>query len=149
MNNQDFTTTILVDQTPKEAFDAINNVRGWWSENIIGNTDEINSEFTYKAKDLHRCTMRLIEAESGEKVIWLVLDNYFSFASDQSEWKDTKISFEISKQDDKTQIRFAHIGLVPEHECFDICQNAWSGYINNSLRDLIATGKGQPNRKED
>jgi len=149
MNNQDFTTTILVDQTPQEAFDAINNVRGWWSENITGGTEKINDEFTYKAKELHRCTMKLIEVVPDKKIVWLVLDNYFSFVNDQSEWKNTKIIFEISKQGDKTQIRFTHQGLVPGHECFDICQNAWTGYINNSLRDLIAIGKGQPNRKEE
>ncbi len=29
MATSDFTTTILVDQTPREVFDAITNVRGW------------------------------------------------------------------------------------------------------------------------
>jgi len=29
MNTSDYTATIVVDQSPKEAFDAIINVRGW------------------------------------------------------------------------------------------------------------------------
>jgi predicted phosphohydrolase len=149
MNNQDFTTTILVDQSPKEAYDAIVNVRGWWSENIKGSTDKLNEEFTYSAKDLHRCTMKMTEAMPGKKAVWLVLDNYFNFTKDQREWDGTNISFDISEKDGKTQIKFAHNGLVPGMECYQICENAWSGYINNSLRDLITTGKGQPNEKED
>ena len=90
MNNQDFTTTILVDQTPQEAFDAINNVRGWWSENITGGTEKINDEFTYKAKELHRCTMKLIEVVPDKKIVWLILDNYFSFVNDQNIRLDTR-----------------------------------------------------------
>lgn len=148
MKTQDYTATILVDETPKQAFDAINNVRGWWSEEVEGGTEKLNNEFTYHYKDVHRCKMKLIEVIPGKKVVWLVLENYFDFTEDQTEWTGTKVSFEISEQDGKTQIRFAHLGLIPEFECFDICSNAWGGYINHSLRNLIATGKGQPNQKE-
>ena len=148
MSTQDFTTTLLVDQSPKEVFDAINNVRGWWSEEIEGSTEKLNDEFTYHYQDVHRCKMRLIEVVPDKKVVWLVLDNYFNFTKDKSEWKGTKVIFEISQQGAQTQIHFTHQGLVPEYECYDICFNAWTQYIQQSLRSLITTGKGQPNPKE-
>ena len=147
MNNQNFTTTLLVGQTPEEVFNAINNVRGWWSEEIEGNTNKLNDEWAYHYEDVHRCKMKIIELIPNKKIVWLVMDNYFNFTKDKSEWMDTKIIFEISKKDNKTQIHFTHQGLVPQYECFDICSNAWGQYIQHSLQSLITTGKGQPNGK--
>ena len=147
MTTPDFTATLLVDQTPKQVFDAINNVRGWWSEEIEGGTNKLNDEFKYHYEDVHRCKMKIIELVPNEKVVWYVLDNYFKFTKDKNEWKDTKIIFEISQQDNKTQLRFTHLGLVPQYECYEICRDAWTNYIQNSLRNLITTGKGQPNGK--
>jgi hypothetical protein len=143
-----FNTTIVVDQSPKEVFDAINNVRGWWSANIEGGTEKLNDEFSYKYKDVHHCSMKLTEVIPDQKVVWLVMDNYFNFIRDQSEWKGTKIIFEISKKDDQTQLHFTHEGLTPEYECYEICFDAWTDYIQNSLRNLISTGKGTPNPAE-
>ena len=148
MNDQHFTTTFMVDQTPEEAIGAIKNVRGWWSEEIEGSTDKLGDEFTYRYKDVHSCKMKLIEVIPHKKVVWLVVDNYFNFTEDKSEWKGTRITFEVSEKDNQTEIRFTHLGLVPEYECFDICSNAWGSYMNGSLRTLITTGKGQPNPKE-
>ncbi len=148
MSTLDFSTVLLVNQSPKEAFDAINNVRGWWSEEVEGGTDKLNDEFTYHYKDVHRCKMKLIEVIPEKKVVWLVLDNYFSFTKDKSEWRDTKVIFEIEEKDNKTQIRFTHKGLVPEYECFDICSDGWNQYIRQSLFSLITTGKGKPNTKK-
>lgn len=149
MSNQSFTSTIVVDKSPKEAFDAINNVRGWWSEQIDGGTEHLNDEFTYRRLDLHSCKMRLTEVVPDKKVSWLVLDNNFNFTHDQSEWIGTKPTFEISKKDNKTEIRFTHEGLVPGHECYNICHDAWSFYIQKSLHNLIMSGKGEPNERED
>lgn len=148
MDTKGYTTSFTVDRTPKEVFDAINNVRGWWSEEIEGSADELGAEWTYRYQEVHRCTMKTTELVPGKKIAWHVLDNYFDFTKDESEWEGTDIIFEISKKNDKTEIRFTHQGLVPEYECFDICSNAWGSYINGSLRSLITTGKGKPNRKE-
>jgi len=145
MTMTDFSTTLLVDQTPKEAFNAINNVRGWWSENIEGGNDE----FIYHYKDVHYCKIKVIELVPDQKVVWLVLDNYFKFTENKSEWKGTKIVFDISQKDNQTEIRFTHEGLVPQYECYEICREAWTNYIQDSLHNLITTGKGQPNSKED
>ncbi len=48
MTTPDFNTTFSVDQTLNAVFNAINNVRGWWSEIIEGGTDKLNDEFTYQ-----------------------------------------------------------------------------------------------------
>jgi len=148
MTTSDFTTSILVDQTPEEVFTAVNNVRGWWSEEIEGGTTKLNDEFTYHYQDVHRCKMKITEFIPGRKVAWQVLDNYFSFTHDKEEWKGNRIVFEISAKDNKTELKFTQVGLVPGYECYDICQNAWSTYIQKSLYSLITSGEGQPNRKD-
>jgi len=148
VRHQDFTTSFSVDQTPEEAFAAINNVRGWWSEEIEGGTDKLNDEFTYRYKDVHHCKIKLTEVIPGKRVVWLVLENYFNFTEDKTEWLGTEMCFEISENDGKTEIRFTHRGLVPEYECFEICSNSWGFYVNGSLRSLITSGDGQPNRSD-
>ena len=60
--NPNFTTTIAVEQSPEEAFGAINNPRGWWSENIEGSTANLGDEWTYRYKDTHlfRCMFQRV-----------------------------------------------------------------------------------------
>jgi len=148
MKDQDYTAAISVDQSPQQAYAAIINPRGWWSEEIAGGTDKLNAEFDYRYRDIHRCRMKVTELVPGKRVAWLCLENDFSFVEDKSEWKGTKIVFDIARKGDKTEVRFTHQGLVPAYECFEVCSDAWSTYIRGSLKSLIATGKGHPNQKE-
>jgi hypothetical protein len=146
--SQNLTAAFTVDQTPEEAFAAINNVRGWWSGDIEGGTGKLGDIFTYRYQDVHYSKQEITEFIPGKKVAWHVLDGYLNFVEDKTEWTGTDITFDISKRGDKTEVRFTHIGLVPEVECFNACSSAWGFYITGSLRSLIATGKGEPNRKE-
>jgi hypothetical protein len=139
----------VVNQSPAEVFKAIKNISGWWSAGIEGRTDKLNDEFIYHYKDLHYAKMKLIELVPDQKVVWLLLDNHFKFTKDKSEWIGTNLVFDISRKDDQTEVRFTHEGLVPQYECYEVCKEAWTSYIQDSLYSLITTGKGQPSAEED
>ena len=94
----DFITGFSIEQSPKEVYDAINNVRGWWSENIEGSTDKLNVEWTYKQKDLHMCKMKIVEMIPEKRVVWLVMENHFSFTKDKSDVKGSGLGLSISKR---------------------------------------------------
>ncbi len=146
MTDQSYTASFLVDKTPQEVFDAVNDVRGWWGEDIEGCNDKVGDEFTYRVGDIHYSKLEVIERVPGEKIAWRVLDNRMNFVSDQTEWVGTTISFEISPNGDQTEVRFTHDGLVRRYECFDVCSDAWGSLMRHSLPSLITTGKGYPYR---
>ncbi|MES2388126.1 MAG: hypothetical protein V4543_08995 [Bacteroidota bacterium] len=147
-DEKDFTSGFTTNKSAMEVYNAINNVRGWWSENIQGSTDTLGEAFNYSFKDIHRSKIKVTELVPGKKIEWLVLDNYFSILKDQNEWTGNVISFEISEDAGKTTLFFTHKGLTPAYECYEICFDAWTGYITGSLLNHVNTGKGQPNPKE-
>lgn len=147
MDDENYRTTFVVDQTPEEVFKSISNVRDWWSEEVEGDTDKAGSVFYYSMKDVHRGTFKITEFVPGKRIVWHVLQNYFNFIADTTEWTNTDIVFEISKKGDKTEVVFTHVGLKPTEECYVVCHDAWGFYINTSLHDLIVKGVGEPNSK--
>lgn len=144
MTTQDFTANLLLDATPDQVFDAITNVRGWWSEDIEGSTDKLGAVFVFRFEDHHRSTHEITELVRGKRVVWKIIDAQINFVADKTEWNGTQVVFDIERQGDKTALRFTHVGLAPAIECYGKCSRAWSFHLG-SLRELITTGKGQPN----
>jgi hypothetical protein len=145
MDTHSFTTSFTVDQSPAQIFAAITDVRGWWSGEIVGRTDKLGEEFTYRYQDLHRSRQKITELVPGKKVVWRVLDSEINFVKDKTEWNGTEIVFEIGTKNGQSELRFTHVGLAPRIQCYGKCAGAWGFYINESLRKLITTGKGEPN----
>lgn len=148
MKQTNFSTSLLVEESPQKVFDAINNVKAWWSENIDGNTRHLQAEFFYNYKDVHACKIRIVEFVPARRIVWLVLENHFNFTKDQSEWKGNRLVFDITEENKKTKLNFTQEGLVPTYECYQVCSDAWTSYIQGSLKELITTGQGKPNTKE-
>ena len=148
MQNQSFTITVLVDQSPNQVFEFINNVREWWTgkPGVEGNTHQVGDEFTYRYGNLHYSKQKVVELVPGKKIVWLVTESNLSFIDNKDEWTGTRITFDIfDRNNNKTEIVFTHVGLVPAIECYNDCSNARSSYVNNSLKKFIASQKVQTN----
>jgi hypothetical protein len=144
MKKQDFNTSFTVDRSPEEVFKAINDVRGWWSGEVDGDTDRLGAEFTYRYTGMHTSTQKVTEFVPGKKVVWHVTDAELTFVKDKKEWVGTDIVFEIAREGGKTELRFTHAGLIPAFECYGGCSNAWGTLVGTNLRNLITSGKNQP-----
>jgi hypothetical protein len=140
----DYRTELTVDHTPEEVYAAVIDVRGWWAENVVGDTAIAGSEFEYAYQDVHVCRIRVTDAVPGERVEWLVLQNRFSFTEDPAEWVGTRMVFDLRRSGCGTTLTFTHVGLVEDHECFGVCVRGWDFYIRQSLRELVETGTGRP-----
>jgi hypothetical protein len=150
MKNQNFTLSFSVDQSPEEVFNTILQVHKWWSglygEEFEGKAEKVGDEFSFRAGGgAHYSKQKLIELVAGKKIVWLVTDSELTFLKKKNEWTGTKLIFDISRSGSKTQINFTHEGLVPEIECYDSCNPAWTSYLLDKLLPLIAGAKEKVN----
>ncbi|MCP2244498.1 SRPBCC family protein [Lentzea aerocolonigenes] len=139
-----YSTSYTVEQSPDEVYAAVLDVRSWWTGEVEGGTDEEGAEFTYRHPPQHYSRQRVTELEPGRRVVWRVTDSHLSFVSVPDEWTGSEIVFDIAAVDGGTELRFTHVGLVPDVECFGACSTGWLHYVGGSLHSLITTGRGLP-----
>ena len=139
-----YTTSYVVDQSPQEVFEAILDVGSWWTGKIEGRADEVGAEFAYRHPPQHYSLQRVAELEPARRVVWRVTDSHLDFVPEPDEWTGTEIVFDIMPAGLGAELRFTHVGLVPDVECYDACSTGWTHYINGSLRSRITTGEGLP-----
>jgi len=144
MESQDYTVQFTVDLTSHEVFNHINNVTTWWTDDLKGQSHKLNDLFTVQFADIHISTQKIVELIPDKKIIWLVTDSNLSFVEKKHEWTNTQIVFELTNDNNKTQIKFTHMGLVPAVQCYDGCSKGWDYYIKGSLFKLLTEGKGTP-----
>ncbi len=147
MTDRSFTMTMIVHQPAEKVFAAIINPRAWWGEGIVGETAKLNGEFIYRHSSFHISTQKITELVPNKKLVWKIIQSELSFVAHKSEWDGTEVVFDISKNGQNTELKVTHAGLVPQFECFEACSGGWSFYLNDSLRKLIETGRGEPDPK--
>ncbi|MEO6328369.1 MAG: SRPBCC domain-containing protein [Ginsengibacter sp.] len=143
MKKGSYTNSFKSSKTPEAVFELLLDIEQWWfgvyEETIQGDSKKINDEFIFKAGDgAHYSKQKLIELIPNKKIVWLVTDSKLTFVGDTGEWTGTRISFDISTEENQTTITFTHDGLVPQIECFRECSNGWTKYLEK-LKTNLAT----------
>ena len=130
--------------SPQEAFDKISRVQEWWAKNFEGESRKVNDVFTVRFASGDMYKIRIAEIDSNNRIVWQVIDSFQGWVKNTSEWKGTKIVWEINERKDGTSIDMIHIGLVPEIECFNRCKMGWDYLTHESLSKFLTEGKGLP-----
>ena len=143
MKTQDYTSTITVNVSPQEAFEAISRITGWWVTKVEGESLAVGDVFTLPMNNTW-VKLKVAEAVPGRRIVWDVVDSYLAWVEDKSEWTGTKIVWDITSDGAATTITMTHVGLMPEVECYDVCQAGWTHHVQESLKSLLTEGKGNP-----
>lgn len=145
MEKNNYHRTFTVNASPAEAMKKISQIDLWWIKKFSGNAEKLNDVFTvpFNAEGAF-VNFRVSELEPDRKAVWEVTDCYLPWFNDKKEWNNTKVVFEVSSENNLTTIDFTHVGLVPDVECYTICEKGWDGHLKVSLAKLINEGLGQP-----
>lgn len=145
--NDHFQQTIALNADPAKVYAAIATtagLRGWWTTACNGDTrigGVIHFGFECADKD-----MRVEHLEANREVRWLCTHAHIGVdgLAHRDEWVGTRMVFRLAASDGgRTRLDFEHIGLVPELECYDLCDKGWR-YFLDSLKQFVETGRGTP-----
>lgn len=143
MENKNYHRTITVNAPAEAAMKKISQVNLWWKKDFSGSTDNLNDKFTVPFQETSFVDFVISEFLPNKKVVWKVTDCYLPWFQDKKEWNNTEVVFELSEENGKTKIDFTHVGLIPEVECYEVCEKGWNGHVNDLVK-LINEGKGIP-----
>lgn len=137
METKDYNVALTVNATPGDAFKKIAKIESWWRKDFKGDAENMDSAFTVPFGDPAFVNFKVAASEPGKKLVWVVTDCFLPWFKDQKEWNGTKVVWEIAGTDNTTQIKMTHVGLVPEVECYQVCETGWNGHINGGLLHFI------------
>jgi uncharacterized protein YndB with AHSA1/START domain len=122
---------VTVDAPPAKVIEALTTTEGlagWWTPAPELRGDRLTLRF-----DDQRIVMRVDEA-GPSTVAWTCLEH-----SAFPEWRGTTLRFALSGAG-PTTLRFAHLGLEPECDCYGACSVGWDRYLASLARHAAGAG---------
>ena len=147
MSQKDYTATISAKITAKEAIDRISRVPDWWTKGFTGASQKPGDTFTVRFGETF-VDFRVTEFVPEKRVVWEVTDCNLHFIPNKKEWNNTRVVWEATTEKDLTSVCMTHVGLVPDHQCYQNCEEGWNFFVKQSLLKLLTENKGLPDGKK-
>jgi hypothetical protein len=141
MGNKNYHKSIIVNASAEEAMEKISQVNRWWKNDFKGSAEKLNDKFTVPFGDSSFVDFCVSQFVPGKMTVWKVTDCFLPWFQDKKEWNNSEVVFELLEENGKTKIDFTHAGLIPELECYGVCEKGWEGHIN-TLDQFINKGVG-------
>lgn len=138
-----FTLEVTVDASREKVYESLTTVEGlsnWW-------TQDCRRDKEGRLRFAFGQTFNLMEVESvepGVRVSWRCVDQDHVGQQNPREWVGTRLDFQLSETSGGTLIQFAHHGLTPNLECYEVCEMGWTHFLATSLKSALESGTGQP-----
>mgnify|MGYP000350774575 FL=1 len=142
-----YSTSVSIEASSEAVFNAIaQSVQKWWG-NTNSAVSKLGDEFT-TSFDKTFWKFKILEFKPNSKIVWQCIDAkhiHTGFDGIEKEWIGTNVEWNLEeKSHNETILNFAHNGLVPELNCYEICCPAWERFVTQSLKSFVETGKGMP-----
>jgi len=142
MASQDYRATIKANVSTEEALQKINRVSQWWTRGFSGESSAVGDCFSVRFGETF-VDFRIAEL-NPDRIVWEVTNCNLAWISNKTEWKGTRVLWEMAAKNGSTEVTMTHVGLVPGAECYDSCKPGWDFYVTRSLHKLLAENVGLP-----
>jgi uncharacterized protein YndB with AHSA1/START domain len=139
----DIVHQIHIAAPPADVYRALSEedgLKAWWTADVEIDPDLGGmAEFGFDGRSTV-FRMRVEELQPDEFVRWHCLGGH-------PEWEHTEITFDVSDEDGKTVLYFAHRGWESTDGILATCSYQWAVYLQ-SLKAFCETGTGTPHSGE-
>ena len=145
MKNKSYEAEIKISASPEAVYHALTSqIDKWWTESS-NEAGQVGDKLVVSFEKTTCWQMIVTEASKNQLLVWQVLQAYHDLENiaKKDEWKGTTIRWEILATNAGSKLMLTHQGLVPELQCYEICQSGWH-YFLGSLKGFLETGKGHP-----
>ena len=141
--SQDYHHSVTAKVSAQDAYSKVARVSEWWNKKSTGNTREVGDTFKIDWGQTW-VNFKVIEAVPDKRIVWHVEDCHLPWLKNQTEWKDTKVIWDLSAANGETEIKITHLGLTPDVECYGACEAGWDFHVGQSLLKLLTEDQGLP-----